>query len=337
MKAAVLRKPGVISIEDIETPKVGRGEVLVKVNYCGICGSDLHRFCSPPSDDIIIGGHEFSGVIAEIGPGVQNWSVGRRVTVLPFAPCMQCYACTHGTPYLCRNAEYLGTGSRRPGGFAEFVSVKASQLHATPEEISDQEAALTEPLAVSLHAVLLSGITIGSSVCIIGAGPIGLLAVQCARLSGAGSIFVAQRSEPRASVARHLGADMVINPVKEDFPKEARRKTGGGADISFECVGSSEAFQLAIKSVRPNGRVVLVGIGGPADFVIKEVVTRELEIKGSMLYWNEFAGSLELLKLRKINTAAIITRVVPLKDIQKTFTDLLHSRDQIKVLVAHNH
>ena len=128
---------------------------------------------------------------------------------------------------------------------------------------------------------------------------------------------MAQRSEPRASIAKHMGADMVINPIKEDFPKEARRKTAGGADISFECVGSSEAFQLAIKSVRPNGRVVLVGIGGPAEFVIKELVTRELEIKGSMVYWNEFADSLELLKLRKINTAAIITKLVPLKDIQK--------------------
>jgi (R,R)-butanediol dehydrogenase/meso-butanediol dehydrogenase/diacetyl reductase len=335
MIAAILKGPGIISIEDMETPKAGNGEVVVKVSYCGICGSDLRRCLNAAPNTAEIGGHEFSGVIAEIGPGVKGWSVGQRVTPIPFAPCWQCYACTHGTPHLCRNAEYVGANPKQPGGFAEYVRVKASQLYTTPDEINDQEAALAEPLAVSLRAVLLSGITIGSSVCIIGAGTIGLFTVQCAKLSGAGSIYVAQRSEPRATLARQMGADMVINPTKEDFVHAVWRKTTVGADASIECAGNPEAFHLAVKSVRSSGRVILVGIGGPAEFPTKELVMREIEIKGSMMYWNEFPQSLELLKLHKINTKGIVTKIVPLKDIQAAFTDLLHSRDQIKVLMSH--
>ena len=335
MKAAVLRRPGVISVEDMEIPKAGSGEVLIKVSYCGICGSDIHRFLNASPNAAAIGGHEFSGVIAEVGHGVRDWSVGQRVTPIPFAPCWQCYACTHGTPHLCRNAEYVGANPKRPGGFAEYVRVKASQLYETPAEINDQEAALAEPLAVSLRAVLLARITIGSSVCIVGAGTIGLFAVQCARLSGAESIFVAQRSEPRASLARQMGADIVIDPSKDDFLQEVWRKTVIGADASLECAGNSEAFQLAVRSVRSSGRVILVGIGGPAEFSIKELVVREIEIKGSMVYWNEFADSLDLLRQHKINTKGIVTKVMPLQDIQAAFTDLLNSRDQIKVLIAH--
>ena len=335
MRAAILKGPGIISIEDMETPKAGNGEVVVKVSYCGICGSDLRRFLNAAPNTAEIGGHEFSGVIAEIGPGVKGWSVGQRVTPIPFAPCWQCYACTHGTPHLCRNAEYVGANPNQPGGFAEFVRVKASQLYITPDEIDDREAALAEPLAVSLRSVMLSGINIGSSACIIGAGTIGLFTVQCAKLSGADSIYVAQRSEPRASLARQMGADMVINPAKENFLHTVLRKTAIGADVSFECAGNSEAFQLAVRSVRSSGRVILVGIGGPAEFPTKELVMREIEIKGSMMYWNEFPQSLELLKLHKINTKGIVTKIVPLKDIQAAFTDLLHSRDQIKVLMSH--
>ncbi len=335
MKAAVLKHPGVLSIEEMEIPKAGSGEVVVKVSYCGICGSDLHRFLHTNPNTLEIGGHEFSGVITEIGPGVKGWSVGQRVTPIPFAPCWHCYACTHGTPHLCRNAEYVGANPQQPGGFAEYVRLKASQLYATPAEIDDQEAALAEPLAVSLRAVLLSRISIGSSVCIIGAGTIGLFAIQCAKLSGARSIFVAQRSEPRADLARQMGADIVINPNQVDFINEVWRKTMVGADASLECAGNSEAFQLAVRSVKSSGRVILVGIGGPAEFPTKDLVIREIEIKGSMVYWNEFAESLELLRQHKINTKGIVTKIVPLQDIQAAFIDLIHSRDQIKVLVAH--
>jgi len=332
MKAAILKEAGVISIEEVETPRPGPGEVVVKVSYCGICGSDLRSFASGIAVGAIMG-HEPSGVIAEIGEGVSDWSVGQRVTPIPFRSCWHCYECTHGRPHMCRNTVVIGD-LRLPGAYAEYMKVKASQLYATPEEITDQEAALNEPLAVSLHAVLLSGMTVGNSVAIIGAGPIGLMAIQCAKLAGAKGIYVAQRSEPRASMAGQVGADMVINPEEKDFRREVRRETGIGADVCLECVGSGEAFQLALRVVRACGRVVLVGGSGPTEIITGELLRRELEIKGSLGYWTEFPDGLELLRLHKIKTEGMVTRVVPLSEIQETFTGLLQVRNDIKVLVA---
>ena len=332
MKAAILKKPGMMSVQDVETPRAGPGEAVVKVSYCGICGSDLHSYGYDMAVGAILG-HEPCGVIAEIGEGVTGWSVGQRVTPIPFQPCWQCFECIHGRPHLCRNTLILGT-IRMPGAYAEYIKVKASQLYATPDEITDQEAALNEPLAVSLHAVLLSQMTVGSNVAIIGAGPIGLMAIQCARLAGAKGIFVAQRSEPRATMAKQVGADVVINPAEKDFRREVRRLTGFGADVSFECVGSPEAFQMATRVIRPCGRVVLLGGSGPTEITPMELLRRELEIKGSLGYWTEFADGLDLLKLRKIKTEGMITRVVPLSDIQGIFSEMSRVRNHIKVLIA---
>lgn len=332
MKAAILEKRGVLSVKEVEMPRAGHGEVVVKVSYCGICGSDLRSFVSDRAVGNIMG-HEFSGVITEIGEGVTDWSVGQRVTPIPLSPCWHCHECRHGMPYyVCRNLVVYGVRGA-PGGFAEYLKVKASDLYATPDEITDQEAALNEPLAVSLHAILLSGITVGSSVAIIGAGPIGLMAIQCAKLAGAKGIYVAQRSEPRASIAKQVGADMVINPEKEDFVSKVSQQTGTGADASLVCADSAEATQLAIKVVGPCGRVVLVAAGGSIN--PNALTGQELEMKGSRGYSRtQFANGLELLRLRKVETERMITKVVPLSNIQQTFTELLQARNHIKVLVA---
>jgi len=332
LKAAILKQPGKLSVEDVETPKAGPGEVVVKVSYCGICGSDLHSYGYDMAVGVILG-HEPCGVIAEIGKDVQGWSVGQRVTPIPYQPCWHCFECIHGRPHLCRNTLILGT-QRLPGAYAEYIKVQASQLYATPDEITDEEAALNEPLAVSLHGVLLSGMTAGSNVVVIGAGPIGLFAIQCAKLAGAKNIFVAQRSEPRASMAKNVGADVVINPAEQDFRREVRRLTGFGADFCFECVGSPEAFQMSTRVLRPGGRVVLLGGSGPTEIIPMELLRRELEIKGSLGYWTEYANCLDLLKLRKIKTEGMITKIVPLSDIQDIFSEMSRVRNHIKVLVA---
>ena len=332
MKAAVFKEKDVLSVEDVETPRPGPGEVLLKVSYCGICGSDVRTYSGGVATGAIMG-HEFSGVITEIGEDVSGWSVGQRVTPMPFDSCRQCYPCLHGTPQMCRNVVLVGHRGM-PGAYAEYMKVRASQLHATPDEITDQEAALNEPLSVALHAVLLSGLTVGGSAAIIGAGPIGLMAIHCAKLAGAKGIYVAQRSEPRASMARQAGADLVINPEEEDFRRAVREQTGFGADVSLECAGSAESFQLAIRVVRPGGRVVLIAGSGPTEISPSQIMIRELEIKGSLGFWNEFADGLELLRLRKIDTSGMITKVVPLSDIQEAFEELLRVRKHIKILVA---
>jgi len=355
MKAAVLQKEGTISIEDVETPQAAPGEVVIKVNYCGICGSDLHLMDGASILAGTIMGHEVSGVIAEIGEGVEGWSVGQRVVPLPFTSCGHCYECIHGVPNLCRQAIVFGCDVSVLGALAEYVKAKASQIYAIPDEITNQEAALTEPLAVSLRAVRLAGITLGSSVAIIGAGPIGLLAIQCARLAGANSIYVAQRSEPRASMAKQFGADMVINPEKEDFVYEVRRLTGSGVSIpkeegfpgmvrkqtgsgvhaSLECAGGTSPFDLAVRSVGPGGRVILVSVDvNPKQINSLEIMLGEIEIKGSNCYWSEFADSLELLRLHKIETEGMISKVVSLDDAPGIFNELRETKKYIKVLVT---
>jgi L-iditol 2-dehydrogenase len=232
---------------------------------------------------------------------------------------------------ICPNKTVVGRGIREddpPGGFAEYVKVKASQLYVTPEEISDQDAALNQPLACSLHAVLLSGIGVGSTVAIIGAGPAGLMAIQCAKIAGAKGIYVAQRSEPRATVAKQLGAEIVVKPQEKDFRREVLQRTGGiGADACVNCAGSADAFQLAIAVVR--------GVpSGPLEIPAKGMSAREIEIKGSTAFSFEFPNALELMKAHKINTKEMINLVTPLSEIQDAFNEQLRVRKYIEVLIA---
>jgi (R,R)-butanediol dehydrogenase/meso-butanediol dehydrogenase/diacetyl reductase len=337
MKAAIRRKGGRFSIEEIEPPSAGPGEVVIKVSYCAICGSDLRTVGNDTGIGSILG-HEFSGVIAQIGDGVTDWAVGQRVTPDPFAPCGQCYYCVRGMPNLCRNTRVAGRGVLQddpPGGFAEYIKVKASQLHVTPQEITDQEASLAQPLACSLHAVLLSGIVVGSTVAIIGAGPAGLMAIQCARVAGAKGIYVAQRSEPRATMARKVGADMVINPLEKNFRREVREKTGWvGVDACVNCAGGNDAFALAVGVVRSGGRVIQMGVpSGPLEIPTGSMSGREFELKGSTAYSFEFPDALDMLKQQKINTQEMINLVVPLNDIQAAFDEQLKSRKYVEILI----
>jgi len=338
MKAAIRREGKRFSVEEVETPSAGPGEVLVKVSYCAICGSDLRTVGNDTGVGRILG-HEFSGVIAQIGDGVEGWVVGQRVTPDPSATCGKCYYCVHEMLSICPNKTVVGRGIREddpPGGFAEYVKVKASQLYVTPEEISDQDAALNQPLACSLHAVLLSGIGVGSTVAIIGAGPAGLMAIQCAKIAGAKGIYVAQRSEPRATVAKQLGAEIVVKPQEKDFRREVLQRTGGiGADACVNCAGSADAFQLAIAVVRGGGRVIQVGVpSGPLEIPAKGMSAREIEIKGSTAFSFEFPNALELMKAHKINTKEMINLVTPLSEIQDAFNEQLRVRKYIEVLIA---
>lgn len=337
MKAAIRRKGRRFSIEEIEQPSAGPGEVVIKVSYCAICGSDLRTFGNDTGIGSVLG-HEFSGVIAQVGEGVKDWAIGQRATPDPFAPCRQCYYCLHGRPNLCRNTRVVGRGVLEddpPGGFAEYVKVKASQLHATPDEITDQEASLVQPLACSLHAVLLSEITVGSTVAIVGAGPAGLMAIQCARIAGARGIYVAQRSEPRATLAKRLGADIVINPLEKDFRREVRRETDWvGADACINCAGDNDAFQLAIGVVRSGGRVIQMGVSsGPLEIPTGSMSGREFELKGSTAYSFEFPEALDLIRKKKINTQEMINLVAPLSDIQAAFDEQMKSRKHVEVLI----
>ena len=191
MRAAVVEEGSVV-VREVPTPRPEAGEVLVRVALCGICGSDVRLLAEgffPPGTVI---GHEISGTVAEVGPGVEGWRIGERVTVLPAVTCGDCRYCRSDTWLHCPQARFLGIHRDLPGGFAEYVKVPAGTLHRLPDEVSDEAGALVEPCAVALRAVRRSGLKLGESVAVLGAGPIGLFALELAQAAGADPIYVVE-------------------------------------------------------------------------------------------------------------------------------------------------
>jgi len=333
MRAAVIKEKGVLSVEEAPTPQADAGEVVVKVKYCGICGSDVRLLADGYFPVGLIPGHEFCGIVSEVGLGVDGWSVGDRVTAMPIAICRSCYYCLHGQWHHCSRIKTVGVNLELPGAFAEYVKVKADMLHRLPDEVTDEEAATLEPCAVSLRAVRLSGIKIGDSAVVFGAGPIGLFAIQCARWAGAKSICVVEPARGRASAAATLGADRVFHPEQVDPRVAVGELSKGGADVAYVCTAASSALQQAVETVRKQGRVILVGGGGPAEVIPELWMWKEVEVRGSYAYLDEFAQALELLRQRKVKVEGMISEIVPLEKAPDVFKELATPTSQIKVLV----
>lgn len=333
MKAAVVKGKGILSIEKVPIPKAGTGEVIIKVRYCGICGSDVRMFPEgffPPG---LIMGHEFSGEICEVGPGVDGWAVGDRVTVMPALTCGACRYCRRGERHHCVNLKILGVHEGMQGGFAEYVKVNAAMLHRLPDRVTDEEGANVEPCAVSLRAVRRSGMRVGDSVAIFGAGSIGLFVLQCARLAGASSIYVIEPAQSRAQAATSFGADRVLDPTKVKSPGEIANLTQGGADVAFVCTAAPPVLEQAVGSVRPQGKVMVVGGGMTATVMPEHWMWKEVEVKGSFAYIDEFEMALDLFKRRAVKVDGLISQVIPLERLEQALGGLAKPSNEIKVLV----
>jgi L-iditol 2-dehydrogenase len=287
MKAAVLHKIGDLRYEEVETPHPGPGEVLVKVRVAGICGSDLARVMKEGTYSFpLIPGHEFSGEVVSLGPEVQDIPLGCRVTVIPLIPCRHCPLCRIGEYAQCDDYNYLG--SRTNGGFAEFVSVPADNIVRIPQGVSFEEAALTEPASVALHALRRSRPDSGDSIAIFGAGPIGIILAQWARIMGGGKIFLVDIVRKKLEVAADFGFEYLIDASKADPVKEIVRQTDNkGVDMSIEGAGRPITFLQALKVVRKLGQVILMGnmqgqvVIPPPEF--SSILRRQLVIHGT---WN---------------------------------------------------
>lgn len=332
MKAAVFRGKENLSIEDIPAPSAGPGKVVVKVKYCGICGTDLRLFAEEQFPPGSIMGHEFCGTVWERGEGVVR-AVGEKVVVRPYSPCGKCYSCVHGEPQLCLNTVMLGTGRGRQGAFAPMVETDPEMLFPLPREIGDDVATLTEPLAVALHAVRKSGVGLGDTVVIFGAGPIGLFVLQGVRLAGAGAIYVVEAQRERARVASSLGAARVFDPGVGDIRREIRDLTRIGVDRAYVCTAAPGALHQAARSVRPGGKVMMVGGGSRAEVVPEYWMLREIEVKGVYAYGEEFPIALSLLQQGKVTTAGLISAIIPLERIQQAFRELRQGSPHIKVII----
>ena len=302
----------------VEEP--GAGQALLDVSFCGICGSDLHFRDVPelfPSGTVP--GHELSGRIAALGEGVSGWSVGDRVTVLPFAQCGECESCVGGNEQVCRSAveNGVGLGTGRAGGYAEQMIVDERMLFALPDTVSDRAGTLVEPLGVAVRAVNTAALSPSDPVLVIGAGPVGLLTALVLRERGFERLAVVSRNAARAGRAESFGLRTV--PLTD-----AGEEAGEGVACVFECAGTPTAARLAVELVRPLGKVMLVGLSlEPLDLPAPLIVLRELTIRGVLTYTRaEFADAIGLLASRRIPGDDLITATARLEDAESMFQTL---------------
>jgi len=332
MKAAIVRQ-GDIVVGEVPRPQAGPGEIVVEVTYCGICGSDVHRFVAGGFPEGAVLGHEPCGVITQLGEGVTGWQTGQRVVVIAYDPCRACRWCMKGEYQLCTNKHWIGLGTN-PGAFAEYVKAFPTMLLPIPDQVSDRKAALTEPLAVALHAVRTARINLGDTTVVIGAGPIGQLVIQCLRLAGARAVGVIEMAPGRAELAARHGADALFTPSTDDLPATVARTLGAEPDVVFDCAGAIQTLQAAVEIVRPHGKVMLVGVSmKPVPITPIEWGRREAEMKACIAYRDEFPLALELLVRSSVDVEALISNVIPLEQIGQTIEMLRKPNDQIKILV----
>ena len=349
MKAAVFTDLCTIEIREKDKPVPESDQVVVKVERCGICGSDMHGYTEGPSLGVfypfgVVMGHEFSGTVADLGNDVEGFQTGDRVVILPMGWCGNCEFCLNGKHTHCRSQKAYSFGLTliNDGAFAEYVLIKKpeQQLIKLPDNISFEEAALVEPLAVGFHGVVESRFKMGDVTAVIGAGPIGLAVIQSLKLGGAGKIIVFEISPERGEIARKFGADVIINIAVEGESSamiEYNKLTGGyGADIVYECSGVDWGFKNGHNLMKSGGQVMILGVimhevsMNPNIFVLKAT-----EMKATFGYSiSAFRKVVELLGQKKFETAAMISGVISLKDINgKGFQRLLADKSLVKILV----
>jgi L-iditol 2-dehydrogenase len=331
--------PGNMELREAPRPTPGPGQVVIRVKAAGICGSDLHIRAwdiKIPMRPPMITGHEFSGVIDELGSGVEGWQVGERVTGEPsYSVCGVCPWCRTGAYNLCPERKVLGYWV--DGAFAEYTVVPADRLHRLPENVGFHEGALVEPLACCVHGVLeLTGIGAGELVVVSGPGAIGLLAMQVARTCGARIVVVGTEADAhRLDVARSLGADYAVevgNGRPQDLVGEL--SDGVGADVVLECSGAPAAVDVGLDLVRRQGRYTQIGLfGRPVTVDWERIAYKELRVTGSFSQrWTAWRRALTLLERGAIRLKPLISDVLPLSAWEEGFRKA-EEREGLKVIL----
>ena len=330
MQAAVLRGPRTLSVEEAPSLSLGEGDVSVRVAVAGLCGTDYRIWTGErPVRYPRVMGHEFVGRIARLGERVERLAVGDRVVVEPNYSCGQCPLCVEGNRNLCLSRTAIGIDV--DGGFAEEVRVPARCCWKVPEGLTDLEVVMTEPLAVVVRAVGRAAPRSGESAAVVGAGNLGLLALQVLRAHGTRVLAVA-RTPARLPLARELGAEAVHAVVDGALEHTAREFSGReGVDLVVETAGTADAVTHALSMVRPGGRIVLTGLPHePTSVEFFSVVRREVTITGSMIYQDEFGDALALVERGQVKTTALVTHRYPLAEIREAFV-AHHDPSSIKV------
>jgi L-idonate 5-dehydrogenase len=341
-RAVVIHKAHDLRVEDVPVAAPGPGEVLVRVERGGICGSDLHYYHDGGFGAIrvrepLVLGHEFAGVVATLGAGVTTVKAGDRVAVNPSRPCNACRFCLGGKQHHCLEMRFYGSAMRFPhvqGGFRDHLVTHESQCLIMPAAATAGEAAMCEPMAVCLHAVARAGTVTGRRVLVTGCGPIGVLSIMAARAAGAREIIATDVNATPFKLAQSVGAARCIN-VATDAAQLAEYATHKGAfDLMLECSGNERALVAALDVVRPQGVIVQVGIGGTMNVPMNVIVAKEIDLRGTFRFNEEFALAASLIGSRQLDVRPVISETMPMADAVKAF-DLASDRSKsIKVQLA---
>ncbi|WMC91169.1 zinc-dependent alcohol dehydrogenase family protein [Kineothrix sp. MB12-C1] len=337
MKAAVFYGEKDLRIEEIEIPKPGCGEVLLKVHACGVCGTDVHIYegdegaAKSPAGTVL--GHEFSGEIVEVGKGVTRLKAGDRVCVDPNKLCGKCEYCLSGIGHFCENM--VGIGTTVNGGFAEYCVIPQEQAYVISDNLTFEEAAMAEPVACCLHGIDLCEIHPGDTVAVFGMGMIGLLMMQLARISGAAKIIAIEPVEVKRNQALQLGADLVIDPINEDIKEVLAANNIGRVNTVIECVGRIDSMKQAMEIAGKKSVVMLFGLTRPQEELpVKpfDLFRKEITLKASFINPYTQQRAVALIESGNIDVKSMISNRLPLGELEKVLGDSA-MRSQGKIII----
>ncbi len=339
MKAAVVEKPNRLVVKQVPVPEIGEGEVLIRVKYTGICGTDWSIYSGKYSADKLplIPGHEFSGVLERVGREARGLKEGDAVTADINMSCGTCFYCRRGNPLLCPQFTQLGIHTH--GSYAEFVKAPWRQVHRLPAGLELLKGAFIEPLSCVIHSAKAMGVQIGASVAILGSG-LGALHAAIARLRGAAPVIVIGRNRRRLELARRLGADVTLSLEEGSDPvEEVKALTEGrGADYVVEAVGTPQTYEQALRMVRPGGTLAAFGITGAEEAIPLrpfELVLGERKVVGSCAgVGNDWNDAIALLQYGRIDPSPLFSMVAPLEELEAALRELRENRNLSKVFVS---
>ena len=342
MKAIVIHAERDLRIEDREPDTVGPGQVEIAVEVGGICGSDLHYyqhggFGAVRVREPMILGHEVAGRVTALGSGVAGLTIGDRVAVSPSRPCNACEYCLKGQQNHCLDMRFYGSAMPMPhiqGAFRQQLVAESWQCHKIAEGISTGIAAFAEPFAVTLHAVSRAGSLLGKRVLVSGCGPIGALTVIAARIHGAKEIVVTDIEDAVLAKAARIGADRGINVARNSAELEAYGARKGTFDVAFECSGSERAVAAALEVLKPKAILVQLGLGGDMTIPLNIVTAKEIEVRGSFRFHEEFALAVALINARRVDFGPLLTATFPIDEAVQAFELAGDRKQSMKVQLS---
>jgi L-iditol 2-dehydrogenase len=340
MKQQVMTEPGKIEFRDISVPEIKDDEVLVKIMRIGVCGSDIHVYHGkhPHTPYPVTQGHEVSGVIEEVGSEVSNLKPGDKVTIQPQVVCGKCYSCTHEKYHICDELKVMGF--QTTGMASEFFVTDAERVLKLPIEMTYEQGAMIEPMAVACGVFTKTGDVSGLNVIVLGAGPIGNLTAQTAKALGAKSVLITDVSDYRLEIAKKVGIDYTINPLEKNLSEEIVKAFGPDkADLIIECVGINQTIDDAIENARKGTDIIIVGVYGDKPIIdLSTVQDRELRLIGMLMYQTkEYLKAIELVQSEKVQLEPLMTKHFSFEDYNKAYQYIEEKRNKVmKIFIEIN-